>query len=127
MGNNPGDGWHDLPGGGAVEIKESIPVRVSDKGNWTLEETAILAAAARHSGMKLTWATDDRSTRWRRDSILSVLRGGNVWSWCYARVLRVACELCGQEPGTQLRKIVGQDELAWVGEECAKDDPEVER
>ena len=49
------DGWHDLPGGGAVEIVGGVPVRITDKGRWNLDENTLLAEAAELTGLQLTW------------------------------------------------------------------------
>ena len=56
-------------GGGAVEMKGGIPVRVSDKGHPTLDETKILSAAAQLTGMKLTWCGFSET----QSSLVSVL------------------------------------------------------
>ncbi len=121
------DGWHDLPSGGAVEMKDGIPVRVSDKANWILDDNKILAEAAQQTGMKLTWAGRGRSQRWRSNNLLTMFRLGNYSRWCLARVLVEACELCGDEVGVRWMKAIGDDSPAWVGEECARDSPELER
>jgi hypothetical protein len=120
------DGWHDLPSGGAVELKDGVPVRITDKGNGSFDENKILAEAAELTECKLTWSLD-RATRWRRNSLLSVFRRGLIWSWCLARVLRDACELCGNEVGVRWMKVVDQQSPGWVGEDCARDSDEVER
>ena len=120
------DGWHDLSSGGAVELKGGIPVRITDKGNWTLDENKILAEAAELTEAKLTW-NSDRARRWRHNSLLSTFRPGLTWQWCLARVLRDACELCGNEVGVRWMKVIDQRSPGWVGEDCARESPEVER
>jgi hypothetical protein len=107
------DGWHDLPSGGAVEIKDGIPVRVSDKARSSLDENEILAEAAQLTGMYLTWQT--------------LRRPGNYSEWSLAHVLVGACELCAEEVGVRWMKYVVDDSPAWVGEECAGDSPEIKR
>jgi hypothetical protein len=121
------DGWHDLPGGGAVEMKGGIPVRVSDKGHRTLDEAKILSAAAQLTGTKLTWGGGDRAKRWRPNNLLTVFRRDNFSEWCLARVLVAVCELCGDEVGTRWVKLVGESDPGWVGESCARESSEIER
>lgn len=119
-----GDGWHDLPSGGAVELEDGIPVRITDKGAWSLDENKILAEAAELTGCKLTWNLD-RARRWRHNTLLSVFRAGLIWRWCLARVLRDACEECGTEVGVRWMRLAGQ-QPRWVGEDCARDAPDGE-
>jgi len=118
------DGWHDLPGGGAVEIDDGIPVRITDKGRWNLDEDTILAEAAGLTGMQLTW-TWSRGPRWRRNGLLAMFRRGTLEHWRLARVLVGVCELCGDEVGVRWMKVTDGTQPGWVGESCARDSPEV--
>jgi len=120
------DGWHDLPGGGAVEIVGGFPVRITDKGRWNLDENTLLAEAAELTGMQLTW-THNRGSRWRRNGLLAMFRPGTASHWSLARVFVCACELCGDEVGVRWMKVIGETAPGWVGESCARDSPEVVR
>ena len=112
-----GDGWHDLPGGGAVKMKGGFPVQVTDKGHWNLDENGILAEAARKTGMKLTWGTQDRTKRWRRGSTLKLFLGFDVWRWSFATVLLAPCEECGNDAGIKWVEVPGGPPW-WICERC---------
>jgi len=126
MDDSRGNGWHDLPGGGAVEIKDGVPVRITDKGRWNLDENTILAEAAKLTGMHLTW-TWGRASRWRHNSFLTIFHRWSTHHWSLARVFVGACELCGDEVGARWMKVIGEDSPSWIGEDCARDSPEIEK
>jgi hypothetical protein len=114
------NGWLDLPGGGAVELKDGVPVRVSDKGRWGLDENRILSDAAAQTGVKLTWAYLNRSKRWRYGNFFRSFLPGNAWDWCIASVLRAGCDLCASGAGVKWVPLSGEEVPAWVCEPCSR-------
>jgi hypothetical protein len=56
-----------------------------------------------------------------------VFRRGDFSNWRGARVLREACDLCGEEVGVRWMKLVGTDDPGLFGEACARHSPEIER
>jgi hypothetical protein len=111
------DGWNDLPSGGVVQVKDGIPLQVSDKGRWNLEETQILAEAAKLTGSKITWRRLERWRRWQEAGLLSIFSESNRYRWSCAEVVREVCELCGSEVGSKWVRLQGQD--VWSCESCA--------
>lgn len=115
------DGWYDLPSGGKIHLRSGVPVEVSDAGRWDLDERQILAEAAHFVDMPLLWAELDRSKRWHHTGLVSLFKQSNEWRWCVARVLREACELCGNEVGMEWVTVPGEPQRVWIGENCARD------
>lgn len=93
------DKWQDLPHGGAMRSEADIPVAVSDKGAWQLDENRILSDAQEVSGMKLTWMHLSRARRWQKAPITAVILPGDEWNWSVAKVTLAACDSCGVEAG----------------------------
>ncbi|MDC0748672.1 hypothetical protein [Polyangium mundeleinium] len=115
------DGWHDLPSGGAVEIQNGFPVRVSDKARWNLEETRILEEAKAFANAKLTWAIRDRSRRWTKAALWTIFKAPDRARWNFAGVLPGACERCGEEAGIRFIERAPGEEHEWIGEACFKE------
>ena len=117
---NSGSGhWRDLPHGGAMRLEGDVPVEVSDKGNWQLDEIQILRDAEGTSGVKLTWMHLNRARRWQRTSITAVFRSPGKWHWCTAKVLLAACDFCGIEMGERWDDDRGLPDPVWVCADCA--------
>ena len=115
------DGWYDLPSGGAVQIKNGIPIKVSDKGRWDLEEGQILAEVVEFTESKITWRDLDRSKRWRKAGLFSILTKSDRWRWNLANVIRMACENCGCDVGTCWVQPPDQENTMWICDACARD------
>ncbi len=112
------DGWHDLPGGGSIEIKSGIPTRISDKGRWDLDENQLLEEASEYARMKLAWKNLDRSGRWRRVGLTRFLLGLDDGRWRFAAVLRAGCDICGNDIGVQWIQVTGECFPSWVCASC---------
>jgi hypothetical protein len=110
--------WQDLPHGGAIRREDALPVEVSDKGAWQLDENRILRDAEEISGTKLTWMHLSRARRWHKAPITGVLRSGDEWNWCMAKVAAAACDSCGIEAGNRWIGESSSDRV-WVCETCA--------
>lgn len=111
------DGWHDLPGGGAVQVSNGVPAQVSDKGRWDLDELKLFAEAAEFTCTKLTWVRD-RTKRWHHGSLFELL--GPSATWCYAKVALAGCDVCGSEVGGQwVRRPGGDESPEWCCTNCA--------
>jgi hypothetical protein len=111
--------WQDLPHGGAMRREADIPVAVSDKGAWQLDENRILSDAQEVSGIKLTWLHLSRALRWQKAPITAVILTGQEWSWSVAKVTLAACDSCGIEVGNRWITEANTAEQAWVCEKCA--------
>jgi hypothetical protein len=96
----------------------NIPVAVTDKGVWQLDEIGILRDAQEVSGIKLTWMHLGRARRWQKAPVLAVFRQGEEWNWCVAEVARAACESCGVEAGTQWINDRNTPSQVWVCKTC---------
>jgi hypothetical protein len=57
------DGWLDLPSGASVEIRDGVPVRIADNGNYRMDDSQFLreAAAATNTGVDLATARPRRA------------------------------------------------------------------
>lgn len=115
------DGWQDLPGGGNVRMKNGRPTHVGDKGRWALDENQILSEAAAVTGMKLTWATLDRSSRWHRPSLISALTMSQYSQACIAAVLPAGCDRCGSDVGIDWAVPPGESRPMWCCRKCSKE------
>jgi hypothetical protein len=111
------DGWNEMPCGGAVRVKDGVPLEVSDQGRWNLDEAQILAEAAKLTGCKINWYNLDRWRRWRGPGPLSVFSEGNRYRWSVAKVALEPCEECGSAAGETW--VQRGDEAAWLCRACA--------
>jgi hypothetical protein len=114
------NGWHDLPCGGSVEVEDRIPIRVSDKGWWNLDENQILGEAAKLTGTKLTWGDLDRSRRWTKAGLRGIFSGSDKWRWCFAKVLLAPCDMCGDDAGVRWILLPGEELRRWSCEACSR-------
>jgi hypothetical protein len=101
-----------------MRLENGIPIEVSDKGAWMLDEKRILSDAEEASGIKLTWMHSNRSKRWRKAPILAILRPNNEWSWCMAKVAPAACDFCGVNIGKLWTGAPGTPDRAWKCGAC---------
>jgi hypothetical protein len=115
------ENWHELPGGGGVQVKDGTPVQVTDRGRWDLDETEILSQAAALTRTRLTWGDLDRSKRWRRAGRARALTGSATWPWCFAIVLPAACEVCGSNAGRRWAHLPGEPSSIWICDPCRRD------
>jgi hypothetical protein len=105
--------------GGAVHSEAGIPVEVSDKGAWQLDENRILSDAQEVTMTKLTWRHLNRSRRWQKAPITTVFRPGDEWNWCIAKVAPAACDSCGIQVGKHWITAPGTSNRIWICETCA--------
>jgi hypothetical protein len=101
-----------------MRLEGDIPVEVSDKGAWQLDEIQILKDAEELSGIKLTWMHLSRARRWQKAPITAVIRAGGEWNWSTARVAPAACDSCGVEMGKRWIGPPGTPGSVWVCESC---------
>ena len=100
-----------------MRLSGEIPVEVTDKGAWQLDENQILAQSQEVAGFKLTWLYACRGRPWRKAPLLAVFRTGE-WNWPLARVALSACESCGIEAGTQWVIEKDTSDRSWVCDGC---------
>jgi len=113
------DGWNELPCGGAVRVKNDVPVEVSDQGRWNLDEGQILTEAGKVTSSKITWFSLHRWQRWQAPGLLSIFSRGNMYRWSVAKVVPEACEQCGCKAGVKWVQAGLGDEVVWCCEACA--------
>ena len=114
--------WINLKCGGAVLMNNGVPVTVTDKGRWELDETQILKDAAEATCCKLEWAELSRSKRWKSSSFNWFIFAKRNWSM--AKILRCACEACGNEKG--ITYIDVKDQRLWLGNLCKRTPEDIE-
>lgn len=116
------DGWHDLPNGGALMIKNGWPFMITDKGAWSIDELSLLREAENFSGFKLNY-TCSRARRWRQSRIIEALFKikGIGWNWCLAKVFSGACERCGDEAGSFWWPDPEGGSDYWIGTGCKEE------
>lgn len=103
-----------------MRLEDDIPVEVSDKGVWQLDELGILRDAEELSGIKLTWMHLSRARRWQKTPITAVLRPRDEWNWSTAKVARAACDVCGVEMGMRWIGESGSPNVVWVCDTCRR-------
>lgn len=103
-----------------MRLEEDLPVEVSDKGAWQLDEIRILRDAEEASGIKLTWMHLGRARRWQKAPITAVLRPRDEWNWSTAKVAPAACDSCGVELGKQWIGELGAPDRVWVCDACRR-------
>lgn len=114
------DGWLDLPSGGSVEIRDGIPVRVTDNERYMMDDGQILREAAEATQSQLVWAHTDRSRRWRRRGLFEMLAEERTsFRKQVAEVLRDACSNCGVNVGERKVQPDGGYPIEWACRRCA--------
>lgn len=113
------DGWLDLPSGASVEIRDGVPVRIADNGNYRMDDSQFLREAAAATNTELTWRRQGRSERWRKRSFAAIFDPKGTYRGDVADVLRNACTACGSEVGE--RHVTPDDggPVEWAGARCA--------
>ena len=112
------DGWLELPCGGAVEVRDGVPVRVTDNGNYRLDDRQILQEAAAATGTQLKWREQGRSRRWR-SRLGFIFDAKGTYRKEVAGVLRDACTVCGLEVGESNVTPENGGPVEWAGQQCA--------
>jgi hypothetical protein len=124
------EGWHDLPGGGSVEIKDGFPFQICDKGDDNLNENSILAEAADYTETKLQWRSDGRARRWYQSSLVHLLfdvikQVPDHQFWSYSKIILDVCHSCGDAIGVQWINRPTEPFRQWVCEACALEEAEL--
>ena len=114
------DGWHSLPIGGALLVKSGRPIRVTDKGDWTIDELSLLREAESFTGFKLNY-TYARGKRWRDSSLSEVLfkKVGSTWS--FANIYSGVCFRCGDDAGSYWWQESEGGHEYWICSDCKED------
>jgi len=113
------DGWLDLPSGGAVEVRDGVPVRVTDNGNYRLDDWQILREAAAATNTELTFRRQGRSERWRKRGIGQIFDARGIYRPEVADVLRNACTACGSAVGEEKVTPDNGGPVEWACRQCA--------
>ena len=113
------DGWHDLPSGGRVRVRNGIPTVITDRGHYNLAEDSLLVEAEGVTCTKLTWRSLDRSRRWGTKRLIYIFSGFDKRGWSFAKVLPAACEICGIEAGNRWSRVKDQDQRVWCCPSCS--------
>ena len=116
------DGWHDLPNGGALLIKNGRPNRITDKGRWTIDEFSLFEEAENLTGFKLKYSYD-RSKRWKAASLFEVLFKNVDMNWCFANIYPDVCARCADNAGSYWWQESEDEPDYWICGDC-KDDLE---